>query len=87
MGEGAWRILKRDAKPILGERGPCKNQLRERTKFHGEEEIRGHEKIPVSPTTKPVIINFSLLLSSFQLLGTNSEHLYFLKMTHSHCTY
>ena len=61
--------VKRDAKSIFGERGPHKKQLRERTKFHGREEIRGHGKISVFLRIKSICHNFSFPLSSFQLFG------------------
>lgn len=59
--------VKREAKSIFGERGPCENQLRERTKSHGGEEIRGHGKkcqFFLEPNLSA--INFSLPLSLFQ---------------------
>lgn len=39
--------FKRDAKSVLGEREPCENELRERTKFHRGEEIEGHGTVSV----------------------------------------
>lgn len=65
--------VKRDAKSIFGERGPHKKQLRERTKFHGREEIRGHGKISVFLRIKSICHNFHSLCLHSSYLDTNSK--------------